>query len=616
MRFFGPTANAAGVSISEAAAAVGALGNAGLQGSMAGTGLRQAINKLIAPTDDARRAFERLGLDLVTLTPAGETAKAALDSTIRTISGMEKTISAATLELKTLNRELSDMSVQEERNSINIARIRQRASKQNRALTKTEMKTIERLESANEDLNLSQREGALEARLKDASLKDSTESLKEQEDQFTSLKGTVESQTTGVQSLVHIIQELNRVGATTAEILEMFGVRGGGSILALKGQADAFEEIALANDAVFNAVDMNMSLQDQMVGQLEGSVAFALAETRSKFEELSLVVGKPFAMLITQEGGIKQTLDAAIDRAATMGFVFEDIADSVGDNLLPAIAEALQPENVEKFLTVMQEIVPVLLDIIGFLGEMTRLLTPILDGLIEFSEKIGIIETPETASDRENRIVGVEGESRFDSVKDVSKFAAAGTGIGATAGLVGGPLAPVTVPVGAAAGFGIGLTIGVMHELGQGLAQGFSDAVDEMDVEFTASGGMAGHMMAEGGIVMKPIFNATIGEAGAEAIIPLSKLPSLMGEMMQFTLPAFQQPELLASSIENSTSSTEQSFSESNVSSTEQVINLSFESINIGAGNSVTATDVRQIIESEMPKIIRSSLTRGVRGVL
>ena len=36
----------------------------------------------------------------------------------------------------------------------------------------------------------------------------------------------------------------------------------------------------------------------------------------------------------------------------------------------------------------------------------------------------------------------------------------------------------------------------------------------------------------------------------------------------------------------------------------------------IGAGNAVTATEVRDIMEAQMPSIIRNSLTRGARGVI
>ena len=49
--------------------------------------------------------------------------------------------------------------------------------------------------------------------------------------------------------------------------------------------------------------------------------------------------------------------------------------------------------------------------------------------------------------------------------------------------------------------------------------------------------------------------------------------------------------------------------------STEQVINLNFDSITIGAGNAVTASDVREIMERQMPNIIRELSDPWKRGV-
>jgi TP901 family phage tail tape measure protein len=50
MKMLGPIASGAGMKFSEAAAAVGLLGNAGLQGQQAGTGLRRAIAAMLSPT--------------------------------------------------------------------------------------------------------------------------------------------------------------------------------------------------------------------------------------------------------------------------------------------------------------------------------------------------------------------------------------------------------------------------------------------------------------------------------------------------------------------------------------------------------------------------------------
>ncbi|MCA2012393.1 phage tail tape measure protein [Cereibacter sphaeroides] len=62
MRYAGPVAAAAGVQFEEAAAAIGLMGNAGIQGSMAGTSLRGAISQILNPTNAAADAMRSLGL--------------------------------------------------------------------------------------------------------------------------------------------------------------------------------------------------------------------------------------------------------------------------------------------------------------------------------------------------------------------------------------------------------------------------------------------------------------------------------------------------------------------------------------------------------------------------
>ena len=70
MKFVGPVASAAGMSVEEAAAAIGVLSNAGIQGEMAGTALRGAISKLLNPTKDAEKAIDRLGVSVTDSTGA------------------------------------------------------------------------------------------------------------------------------------------------------------------------------------------------------------------------------------------------------------------------------------------------------------------------------------------------------------------------------------------------------------------------------------------------------------------------------------------------------------------------------------------------------------------
>ncbi|MBF9050623.1 phage tail tape measure protein [Roseobacter sp. HKCCD9010] len=70
MSFVGPVAAAMGVDLGEAAAAVGVLSDAGIQGSAAGTGLRRVLSSLANPTSQAAAALHSLGVTLEEVDPA------------------------------------------------------------------------------------------------------------------------------------------------------------------------------------------------------------------------------------------------------------------------------------------------------------------------------------------------------------------------------------------------------------------------------------------------------------------------------------------------------------------------------------------------------------------
>lgn len=62
-KMLAPLASSVGFSVEETAAAVGALGNTGVQATMAGTGLSRAIANMIDPVDSMKEAADRLGLE-------------------------------------------------------------------------------------------------------------------------------------------------------------------------------------------------------------------------------------------------------------------------------------------------------------------------------------------------------------------------------------------------------------------------------------------------------------------------------------------------------------------------------------------------------------------------
>ena len=64
MKYVAPVAQSLGVSIEETAAMAGKLGDAGIQGSMAGTALRAVMNNLAAPTSSAAKALYALNVSV------------------------------------------------------------------------------------------------------------------------------------------------------------------------------------------------------------------------------------------------------------------------------------------------------------------------------------------------------------------------------------------------------------------------------------------------------------------------------------------------------------------------------------------------------------------------
>jgi TP901 family phage tail tape measure protein len=69
MKFVGPVAAGAGKSVEEAAAAIGVLSDAGIQSTMAGTGLRRVILSLLTPAKEAADTLASMGLTLEDVNP-------------------------------------------------------------------------------------------------------------------------------------------------------------------------------------------------------------------------------------------------------------------------------------------------------------------------------------------------------------------------------------------------------------------------------------------------------------------------------------------------------------------------------------------------------------------
>lgn len=122
LRFIAPVAAGVGVSIEETTAAIAQLSNAGLQGSLAGTGLRRVISELESPSSMTADILQRLGVrtEEVRISSVGLTAaierlnRASVDTgTALTLFGDRggpafEVLSNATGDVRRLNEELEN----------------------------------------------------------------------------------------------------------------------------------------------------------------------------------------------------------------------------------------------------------------------------------------------------------------------------------------------------------------------------------------------------------------------------------------------------------------------------------------------------------------------------
>src|SRR5690625_5769415 len=64
MKYVAPIASDLGVSIEDTTAAIGLLGDAGIQGGQAGRRLRSGLQSLAAPTEKASKLMDELGIEV------------------------------------------------------------------------------------------------------------------------------------------------------------------------------------------------------------------------------------------------------------------------------------------------------------------------------------------------------------------------------------------------------------------------------------------------------------------------------------------------------------------------------------------------------------------------
>jgi len=506
LKLAAPTMAAAGVSLEETAAAAGVLGNAGIKGTMAGTGLRRAITQLLKPSDEARKLMADLGFSFFTLSPAGQSAQAALGGVSKQLDAARARSEALESEMKALTDAMSGLSIEQMKNNLTIMTLRRRAEREGRALTENEIATIERLEGANADLDISMQELSIQQAQNRRETANVTDTERELSDTLSELNDTITMQATGITSLTDVMMQLQNAGITTAQVMELFGIRGGTAVQTLMGDMDGFVELQEKIGGAENAMtDFALKLED--------ATKHDILIFKSALEGLMIEVGERLAPFIqklthefTKEGGLFDVMIGTEEEAGPVVKAFEAIGSILETHLIPFITEMtdvfvndiipLLPVMLVQFSMLLQIFVA-LAPVIRFITGMFLALMTILQPMLQIV--FGLVE-------------GLLGLLTLD----VDTLGSALSNIGA--GLGNFMFSPMNFLK--ASGFAIGATDDAT------LAVDFNreGAFDDPSAAFGE--------FAQGGVVKDELIGL-VGEAGPELVMPLDKAGEVLGPPIQ-----------------------------------------------------------------------------------
>jgi len=161
--YVAPVAAAFGMSVEEVSSALGMMANAGIKGSMAGTGLRRIITNLVAPTGQAAQAIENLGVQVYETGSSGNSLISSIGACQTELDRYQQVIDSATDALLGLEDAQRGFSIEMQTSQLEIMKIRDKAMDENRDLTQSETQRVETLEGTQRDLRISMAENRLES---------------------------------------------------------------------------------------------------------------------------------------------------------------------------------------------------------------------------------------------------------------------------------------------------------------------------------------------------------------------------------------------------------------------------------------------------------------------
>jgi len=252
-----PAAKAAGQSMESMFAGLAMLTQKGLNAAEASTALARAMEGITKPA--AIRAAAELGISFVEMTADSITARDEFLRQSQSLDELTQSYNDTEASVKSLGEEMAKVSLEEAKNRLEINKIKREAEKQDRELTKAEIDQIEALEEANKDLSIQYSELSVsqqEARIQSTELNNQLEEQKLATEEAKAAFDEQIAATGNFRPLVDIVKEINdKYGmlgeAAQADIIgKMFPeVRARRAILSILGSE---EEMMAMTDEMMN----------------------------------------------------------------------------------------------------------------------------------------------------------------------------------------------------------------------------------------------------------------------------------------------------------------------------------------------------------------------------
>jgi len=251
-----PSAKSAGQSMESMFAMLAGLTKKGLSAAEASTALARAMEGLTRPA--AIRAAAELGISFIEMTTESTKARDEFLKQKRALDDLSNSYNKIESEVKSLGEEMSKVSLSEAKNRLEIAKIRRAADKAGRDMTQAELDQIAKLEDANDDLSIKYSE--LSVAQQEAQI-ESTELNKTMEAQKIATEGAQKAfdeqiaATGNFRPLVEIVKEIgDKYGhlgeAAKADIIgQMFPqIRAKRAILGIMGSEE--ELMAMTDEMI------------------------------------------------------------------------------------------------------------------------------------------------------------------------------------------------------------------------------------------------------------------------------------------------------------------------------------------------------------------------------